>query len=73
MTIVQALIDNLPLLVDAAVQLVVALAEGIGTALPQLIPAAVQAIVTIVQGLISNLPMIPECSTAADYGPCGLQ
>ena len=62
MTIVQTLIDNLPLLVEAAVQLVVSLVEGIGSALPQLIPAAVQAIITIVQGLIENLPMILDAA-----------
>ena len=56
--IVGALIDNLPLLINAAIELVTALVEGIGIALPQLIPAAISTVTKIVQGLINNLPML---------------
>jgi hypothetical protein len=55
MTIVGALIDNLPLLIDAAVQLITALVEGLGLALPELVPAAMSAVITIVQGLLENM------------------
>lgn len=51
MTIVNTLIENLPLLIEAAVQLV-----------STLIPAAVQAIVTIVQGLVDSLPMLLDAA-----------
>lgn len=65
MTIVNTLIENLPLLIDAAVQLVTTPVAGIGNALPPLIPAAVQAIVTIVQGLVDSLvwKLVQECDT----------
>ena len=62
LTLVNTVIENLPLVVDSAVQLVMSLVEGIGTALPDLIPAATEAVVTIVQSLISNLPLVLDAA-----------
>jgi uncharacterized membrane protein len=62
MTIVGALIDNLPLLIDAAVQLITALVEGLGLALPELVPAAMSAVITIVQGLLENMDKFIEAA-----------
>ena len=43
--------ENIEKLIDSALQIVVSIAEGIGTALPNLIPAVVQAIITICEKL----------------------
>jgi len=56
----QGLIDNLPAIMDSAVQIVTTLVQDISQSLPELIPAAMEAITTIVQGLIDNLPMLLE-------------
>ncbi|MDR0820845.1 MAG: hypothetical protein LBN40_00050 [Oscillospiraceae bacterium] len=63
MTIVQGLIDNLPMLLEAALQLVLGLTEGILAALPQLIstlPAIITGIVDFVIGAIPQKMLIPQ-------------
>lgn len=61
-TLTGAIIENLPLLVDTAMQIITSLISGIGAALPQLIPAAVNAVVTIVQGLVGSIPLVLDAA-----------
>lgn len=60
--LVSTVVESLPLFVDAAVQLVMALADGLADTLPELIPMAVEAVVTIAQGIVDNLPMILDAA-----------
>ncbi|MDI3411101.1 hypothetical protein QKW52_15555 [Bacillus sonorensis] len=57
-TIAQALIENLPKIIDAGIQLLLALIDGILQNLPQLIEAAIELIFAIAQALIDHLPEI---------------
>lgn len=57
-TIVTSLIENLPTIVTAALQLILALATGISQSLPELIPTIVQVIVDICAIILSNLDLI---------------
>lgn len=56
--LVTALLELLPQIVEAGMQIVASLITGIATALPTLIPQIVEIIVQIVQTLIDNLPLI---------------
>lgn len=51
-------IDNIPLLTDAALQLVTGLAEGIINAIPVLVAALPQLITSLIDGLLSVIPQI---------------
>lgn len=51
-------IDNIPLLIDAALQLVTGLAEGIISAIPVLVAALPQLITSLIDGLLSAIPQI---------------
>ena len=62
MTIVGALIENLPLLIDAAVQLITALVVGFGMALPELIPSMVEAVILIATTLVNNLNLVLDAA-----------
>ncbi len=42
LTLITAIVENLPMLIDAALQAIIALATGLADALPTLIPAVVQ-------------------------------
>lgn len=54
----QGVLDNAPILIAAAAQIVVMLASGIGDALPTMIPAVTSTLLTIVDTLIDNLPLL---------------
>ena len=56
--LVDTLLGMLPQVLDAAVQLVMALALGLAEAAPTLIPAAVDTVLALVQGLISNVGLL---------------
>lgn len=58
LTITNAIVENLPLLIESATLLVATLVQGLADALPTLIPTAVNAVMTIVQGLLDSLPSI---------------
>lgn len=58
LTIVTAIVNNLPKLVDTAVKIVQALINGLTPAIPKLIPVALQAVNAIVNGLIQNMPLL---------------
>ena len=62
MRLAEFLIQNLPLIINAAIQIIVALIQGLTEALPQLIPTIIEAIMTIVQTLIDNLPLLLDCT-----------
>ncbi|MPM18012.1 hypothetical protein SDC9_64413 [bioreactor metagenome] len=62
MTIVEGLINNLPLLVNAALQLVVGLAKGIVNALPELIAKAPEIITALINGLVESIPMLVDAA-----------
>lgn len=51
-------IENIPLLIDAALQLVTGLAEGIINAIPVLVAALPQLITSLIDGLLSAIPQI---------------
>ena len=52
------LVENLPTLADAALQLVSGLVDGLIEALPELIPAGVTAIAELAIGLIEGIPQL---------------
>lgn len=56
----QGLVDNLPLLLDAALQLITGLAEGLIAAIPVIIEALPQIITGIVTFLVGAIPQIIE-------------
>lgn len=57
-TLAAALLENLPQILNAAIEIVLTLVKGISDMLPTLIPAVVEAIVLIVETLIDNLDKI---------------
>ena len=57
---VQTLVDNLPLILDAALQLIEGLAQGILDAIPVLIEALPEVIMGIVNFLLDSIPEIIE-------------
>lgn len=56
--VVQGIVDNLPQITSAAVQLLTTLIDGLANQMPQLIPLAMQMVLNVVQGIINNLPQI---------------
>ena len=62
LTIVQTLIDNIDLLIDAAIQLMTGLALGLIQALPIIIEKSPQIIVSLVTALIENAPKLLEAA-----------
>ena len=58
MTLVEYLIQNLPMIIDAAIKVILALVEGLSQAIPQLVPVMVDAMFAIVDTLIDNLPLL---------------
>lgn len=59
-TIVTALIESLPVLIAAGLQLIIALALGISQSLPKLIPTIVDVVIQILATILSNLPLLVE-------------
>lgn len=53
-----AILDNLPLLVGAASQIVMALLQGLISALPQITQGALQLVLALVNGIVANLPQL---------------
>ncbi len=56
--IVQTIVENLPMLIDAALQLILALGQGLIAALPVLIPQIPIIVQAIFDAIILALPMI---------------
>lgn len=57
-TIVQAITDNLPQIIEAGVEILHAVVEGLTTALPLLIPAALEIITQLANGIVQELPAL---------------
>ena len=58
--VVDIIVQNLPLLIDAGIQVLGAIVGGIGAALPQLIAAIPQILSTLVNGLVAAWPQIKQ-------------
>lgn len=59
-SVLNQVLEFLPLLLDLALQLIMTLAEGIAEAIPNLIPTIYTVIMTIVSVISKNLPMLIE-------------
>lgn len=63
-SLAMAIIDNLPTLLDSAIQIITNLATYILGALPQILKAGIQILLSLIQGLTDALPqliaMLPE-------------
>ena len=55
---IQSVVNMLPKLIDAGVQIIMALGNGIVASIPSLIPAIISAILTIVENLINNIDLM---------------
>jgi len=51
-------LDNLQLILEAGIQILIALIEGIAQSIPQLIPKIVEALITCVETIIDNIDLI---------------
>ena len=60
LTIVQGLIDNIDLLIDAGIELIIGLAEGLINAIPVIVEKIPIIIQKLIQAIINNLPKIIE-------------
>lgn len=58
----KAIIDNLPVLVEASSSIIITLLEGIIAALPGLTEGALQLVLALVQGILDNLPALVEAA-----------
>lgn len=54
----EGILANTPLLIEAAAQIVITLASGIGSALPELVPSVVETLLVVVSTIIENLPLL---------------
>ena len=61
LSIGQTLIENLPMLIEAAIQLFLGLVTGLVQALPQIIAALPTLIDSIINALIDSIPLLIEC------------
>jgi phage-related protein len=59
--VVQTLIDNLPMLIEGAIQLFLGIVTGLIQALPQIIAALPTLIDSIINALIDSIPLLIEC------------
>lgn len=60
MQIGNMIIQNLPLLIDAALQIILTLAQGLTEALPQMIPNIIDVVLSIGNTLIDNLDLLVD-------------
>lgn len=64
----QAIISNLPVLLDAGIKALLQIVQGIATAMPQLVPAVVKAVITMANVLISNIDLIAKAAVQLALG-----
>ena len=64
------LIANVGTIMQAAIQIIVAIVNGLAQATPQLIPAIVEAVLTIIDTLIDNLPLLLDAGMQLLMGVC---
>ena len=60
--IISTIMTALPQLLDAALQIILALANGIGESLPSLIPQIIDVVLQICATLIENLPLLIQAA-----------
>lgn len=60
--IISTIMTALPQLLDAALQIILALANGIGESLPSLIPQIIDVVLQICETLIENLPLLIQAA-----------
>jgi hypothetical protein len=58
----QAIIDNLPLLLEAAIRIISELAKDLAKELPTLIPTIVKMVMDLVQMLVDNAPLLLDAA-----------
>lgn len=56
---VQTLVENIPMLIDAALQLITGLAQGLIAAIPVLITAIHRLLQALVENLLASYPADP--------------
>jgi len=56
----KAIVDNLPLIVSSATQIILSILEGLVSALPRIAEGALMLVSELAMGIINNLPMILE-------------
>jgi len=54
------ILENLPMIIDSAVSIVMALLQGLIGALPQITQGALQLVLALLDGIIANLPALVE-------------
>lgn len=64
---VNALIENLPQILEMGMNFIVWLINGIATALPTLIPQVVECVITIVNTLLDNIDMLIDARNKFNY------
>lgn len=57
---VETLLDNIDLIIDAGIQLIIGLADGLIAALPQLIDKIPVIIDKLINAIVNNLPKLIE-------------
>src|SRR6056297_2912046 len=57
-----AIIDNLPLIIDSAMQIIMTLLSALIEALPQITEGALYLVMALVDGIITNLPALVEAA-----------
>ena len=62
MALVNGIIENLPTLITAAVNIIMTLVGGIIEALPQVTEGALQLVLALVNGIVENLPSLVEAA-----------
>lgn len=63
-----AIMDNIDVILESAVQIITQLALGIGQSLPTLIPHIVEVVIAIVEALIDNADLLIDASIALIVG-----
>ena len=66
--LVQAIIDNAPLVLRTGITILTELVKGVGNALPTLIPAAVSAVITLAETLIDNVGVMIDAAVTLFSG-----
>ena len=58
----KAMLEQLPLLIDAGAQVIISIVEGLAEQAPTLIPAIVEALIEAAQAIIENLPLFLDAA-----------
>lgn len=68
LNIIETIMKMLPDILNAGVEILLTLAEGIANSIPELIPVIVDVILTVVDNLIDNIPMLIDAALAIIVG-----